>query len=102
MARAAREAGVSRTAAYMARESDPGFAQAWDDVIEAAVDELESVAFKRSLEGSDYLLRILLSAHRPGKYRERSSVEHSGPGGGPLSVTVTDLARFADGDDTEA
>lgn len=35
---------------------------------------------------SDTLLLAMLKAHRPDEYKERSSVEHSGKGGGPVKV----------------
>lgn len=40
-------------------------------------------------EYSDTLLIFLLKAARPEKYRERASFEHTGPGGGPIMVSVS-------------
>ena len=37
-------------------------------------------------EYSDTLMVLLLKAHRPAKYRERSSIEHTGAGGGPIET----------------
>ena len=37
-------------------------------------------------EYSDTLMVLLLKAHRPEKYRERQSVEMSGPAGGPIET----------------
>ena len=38
---------------------------------------------------SDNLAMFLLKAARPERYRDNATVEHTGPGGGPLSVQVT-------------
>lgn len=99
---AAREAGISRRAAYDRRDDDPAFAAAWSDALEEATDALEEEARRRAVEGtekpllykgevvgyiqeySDTLMTLLLKAHRPEKYRERKGVEVSGPGGGPI------------------
>lgn len=48
---AAELAGVSRSHAYQQRRSDGEFRQAWDDAIEAAVDELEEELRRRALHG---------------------------------------------------
>lgn len=88
VARACREAGISRKTAYKWRKDDASFREAWDEVLEASVDDLEAKAFSRALEGSDYLMRILLSAHRPERYRETSRHEVSGPDGGPVEFTL--------------
>jgi uncharacterized protein YdbL (DUF1318 family) len=98
---AARKAGVGRKTVYEWREAEPDFAAAWDEAIEAAMDAMESEAWRRAVEGtrkpligrvgkdqdgvityvreySDSLMQTLLKAHRPEKYRERSEVRHTG------------------------
>lgn len=95
--------GASRRTMYRRRDSDPDFAEAWDDALETAIDMLEGEARRRALHGyeefvtcknglvcdddgnpvmqrrySDSLMGLLLRAHRPDKYRERVNVEHSG------------------------
>ncbi len=80
-------AGIARQTAYMARRSDARFAQAWDDCINASIDHLEEVAFKRAEESSDLLTIFLLKSHRPEKYRETSRHEVTGPDDGPLEIT---------------
>lgn len=93
---AARVAGVERGTIYGWREADPAFASAWADALEAATDALEAEARRRAVEGfeepvmyggrivndpvtgnplmrrrySDGLMRFLLRAHRPGRFRE--------------------------------
>lgn len=89
-------AGVSRSAAYEARQRDEAFALAWHDVEEATTEQMEREAFRRGVNGvkrpvyqgkelvghvtdySDTLLIFMLKARRPEKYRERHQVEHSG------------------------
>ena len=99
---AARCAGVARGTPYAAAERDPSFAEEWAEAIEEATDGLEIAARKRALGenisyrftktgepilhpitgepyyehvSSDALLTLLLKAHRPEKYKERSAVE---------------------------
>lgn len=104
---AAAAAGVSRTCAYEHRAADEAFAAAWKEAEEIATDALEAEARRRAIEGveepvyylgkecgrvrkySDRMLEILLKAHRPGKFRENVSMEHSNPDGSPLTLTVS-------------
>jgi uncharacterized protein YdbL (DUF1318 family) len=104
---AARAINISRRHAYTIREQDPAFAQAWDEAVDEAVDTLETEARRRAIEGttrpvfykgeevggireySDTLTIFLLKAHRPEKYRERTSTELTGPDGGPVEFRVT-------------
>jgi hypothetical protein len=105
---AARAAGVSRRTPYEWRDADPDFAAAWQEALETAIDAMEREAHRRAFEGtskpiigrvgkdedgiltdsageeiyireySDSLATLLLKAHRPEKYRERTDVQHSG------------------------
>ena len=95
----ANKAKVGRRTVYQARESDPAFAEAWEEAIEISTEYLEGEARRRAYNGvlepvfhigkkvgtvrkySDTLLIFLLKAHKPKKYRDRHSVEHSGPDG---------------------
>lgn len=88
--------GISRSAFYDARDKDPEFAAAWAEAEEIATDALEAEARRRAVDGvdepvyylgqecgrirrySDRMLEILLKAHRPGKFRENISMDHSG------------------------
>ena len=108
----ARAAGVNEKTPHNARHKDSQaareFSQQWDDSLEIATDALELEARRRALDGaeepvyyrgevvgqiqrySDTLMIFLLKAHRPGKFRENVSVEHSGQ----LTVrTLADVAR---------
>lgn len=97
---ASRAAGLSRPGLYARRERDAEFAQEWDEAIRTATDTLEAEAWRRARDGvpeylvtgkglvldkngepvmqnrySDSLLTTLLKAHKPERYRERSTVE---------------------------
>lgn len=97
---AARMAGLSRSSAYALRRRDPGFAAAWRDAEEEAVDLLEAEARRRAVEGieeplmgggklikdddgqvvtvrkyNDRLLEFLLKAHRPERFRDGAAAE---------------------------
>lgn len=78
ISRAADEADRSVGAMRTWKREDPNFAQDWDDAIEAGTDRLEDRARDRAMRDSDQLMVVLLKARRPDKFRERTSVEHSG------------------------
>lgn len=90
---AARVARINRVTAYDAREVDLAFAAAWDDALEQAIDSLELAAVRRAKKSSDALLMFLLKARRPDTYRETVRQEHSGPGGGPISLQFEALTE---------
>lgn len=93
---ACRFAAIGRTTAYEMRDSEPEFAAAWKDAEDEAADKLEREAWRRAVEGtdkpvtfqgeitatykeySDRMLELLLKAHRPERYVERSRVEVTG------------------------
>ena len=87
---AARAAGVARRTVYDWRDADPAFAIAWDEAEDEAVDALEAAARKRAIESSDRLMEVLLKAHRPQKYAERSKTELTGADGAALFPTRTE------------
>jgi len=72
---ACRVAGVSRKTAYAHRDLDEAFAEKWHEALEAAVDDLEVVAFKRAAEGDSQILTFLLRCHRPAIYRDVAHME---------------------------
>ena len=85
-------AGVDRSTPYLRRNTHPDFKALWDAAIENAVDLLEREAWRRASEGvkkgvyykdqrideevtySDALMTLLLKAHRPNKFKDRSDV----------------------------
>jgi hypothetical protein len=97
---AARAAGVSRSGVYAHRQLDDAFAKAWEEAEQVAADRLEAEAWRRAVDGvseplvsagklvrdedgrpmaiqrySDNLLALLLRAHKPDRFRDRTSVE---------------------------
>lgn len=75
---ACRASGVSRATVYRHREDHPEFAEQWAAVEESVSDDLEPEAVTRAKDGSDLLLIFLLKARRPHRYRESSTVNHTG------------------------
>jgi hypothetical protein len=82
----AKFAKMSRSSAYRLRQTDPDFAEAWDEALDAALDDLEEVLMRRALNGvdkqvyyagkpigttrsySDSLAMFLLKSRRPEVY----------------------------------
>ncbi len=48
---AAEKAGIDRSTAYLARQTDPEFAAAWDSAMEAGIDRAEQEAIRRGVVG---------------------------------------------------
>lgn len=106
-----RRAGIGRTTAYEHRQRDEGFALAWHEVEERAIERMEREAYRRAVEGvekplvsggqlvttcteySDGLMTILLKAHRPEKYRDNVKVEHGGTVNVELIPVAVDRGR---------
>lgn len=90
---AARAAGQCRSGAYALRERDSAFAKLWDEALEEGIDALESEMHRRAFSGtdkpvtfqgaitatykeySDTLAIFLAKAHRPERFRDRSTVD---------------------------
>lgn len=75
---AARAAGAEPRVFKAWRNSDPDFAQDWDDAIEEGTDFIEDVATERAIVKSDPLMMMMLKARRPDKYDRGSKLELSG------------------------
>lgn len=93
---AVEHAGVTRQLAYNERKRNPEFAQAWEDALERAVDNLAQEAHRRAVEGvekivyyqgeevgrervySDTLLIYLLKIHGGPKWRQDRHVTMEG------------------------
>lgn len=87
---------ITRQTAYNHRDSNPEFAKAWDEALDAGWDRAESEAYRRAVEGhnetvysqgipcgekkiySDRLLEVLLKGNRAKTYRETHAIEVSG------------------------
>jgi hypothetical protein len=107
VSRACKAEGLTRSAAYAWRAVDEVFRAAWDEAVEAGLDDLEQEARRRAFKGtlkpvyykgcevgqireySDTLMIFLLKGGRPQKFRER--VEHMGRDGGPIETSNVDL-----------
>ena len=71
---AAQAAGISRQTAYRWQREDPEFADQWDEAIENAVDEVESVIYQKALSGDVIAAIFYLKAQRP-KFRDRLNID---------------------------
>jgi hypothetical protein len=56
---------ISRRQLYNWRSQDERFAEKWDDAVQTGIDKLESLAYKRAINGSDSLLTMYLKCRRP-------------------------------------
>ena len=118
--KAAQAINVSRTCCYEHKDEDPLFAEAWQNAVDQAVDELEEEGRRRAFEGtlepvfykgkecgyirkySDTLLIFLMKGHRPEKYRERSHLEVTGEGGGPVQMILLPEGKNGSGNGNKA
>jgi transposase-like protein len=96
-------AGLARSTVYAWRESDPAFAQAWEEAEESGTDRLEDVAYQRATDGvlepvyqggrlvgevrkvSDTLAIFLLKGRRPWKFKDSFKAEVTGLEGPALT-----------------
>ena len=110
---AAKAAGVGRRTVYEWRDEGGAFAEAWDEAEQEAADKLEREAWRRGVDGvdkpvtyqgritdtykeySDRMLELPLKAHRPEKYKDRVSTEHTG------DITVV-VQRLTDADSSSS
>ncbi len=108
---ATKAAGVRRDAHYDWMRDDEVYREAFAQVKEISIELLEVEAIRRARDGwdepvfykgektgtirkhSDTLLIFMLKAARPGVYKERVGMEHSGPDGGPMRHEVALTAR---------
>ncbi len=72
---ACKAARISRQTAYQHKGDNPVFAAAWNDALDASLDELEATAFRKAKEGDAQLITWLLRCHRPEVYRETQRME---------------------------
>jgi len=108
---AADAVGVDRTTPYKYAGRSPRFARLWDEAIERAKDLARRECFTRGVIGwqepvffggecighvprkSDRCLELYLKAHDPA-YRDKQSVELSGPAGGPVRTRAEIAAQM--------
>jgi hypothetical protein len=108
---ACKRAKVGRARAYEARQTDPHFAEAWDEAEVIAKEGLEAEAHRRALSYSDVLMIFLLKSKDRAKYGDRAHLELTGPNGGPMEIAtpaqrakaLTELiAKATDGGDSDS
>jgi hypothetical protein len=69
---ACKVAGVSRRSAQRKRQTDPDFAEAWEEAMEAGTDALEDEAVRRAKDG--YIKPVFHQGVKVGEVREYSDV----------------------------
>ncbi len=91
---AAKAIGITRQAAYLAKDKYPTFALEWEQAIEESTDKLVDVAVQRASKanGSDALLMFLLRGHRPTVYAPERSPEAPPTADKPI-LNVIETAR---------
>ena len=91
---AAKAIGITRQAAYLAKDKYPTFALEWEQAIEESTDKLVDVAVERASKanGSDALLMFLLRGHRPSVYSPERSPEAPPTADKPV-LNVIETAR---------
>jgi hypothetical protein len=67
---AAKAAGVSRSCLHNWRQTDPAFAEAWQDIIDNVCDDLEVVGVQRAIEGDTQALKFFLQSWRRAQYTQ--------------------------------
>jgi hypothetical protein len=87
VAQAVRAAGISRAEAYTWKNEDSEFSAAWDDAVEKGIDMLETIAYRRAIDGSDGLLTMYLKCRRPEKWNP----DKQPPVNNTLNLKVTTL-----------
>ena len=74
---ACKVAGIHRTTWNKWLESDLEFKEIANTLYEGVVDNLECVAFNRASAGNDNMLKFMLEAHRPDRYRRDQGKDSS-------------------------
>lgn len=90
LSQAAKLLGTTRQNIHRWLQTDPAFAQLFDEVMEAGTENLEERYYTRAMSHSDRAAEFLLRARRPEKYRDVApSVE--GASGGEIAHEVVAL-----------
>jgi hypothetical protein len=112
--KAADAAKVKRSSHYRWVKDDPGYPELFAEATVEMGHTLEAEAVRRAHEGvlepvfykgvpvgvirvySDSLMQTLLKGFLPEKYRDRGSLEVSGPAGGPIALADANLSALDD------
>jgi hypothetical protein len=102
--RAAKDAGISDRTAYQLRTRDDRLRVAWAEAANRGTDMIEQEAYRRGVDGvdrpvfqggqevgvvreySDDLLKFILRARNPSRFRDNLKLEVSGPNDGPIET----------------
>jgi hypothetical protein len=77
--KAAKTADISRRRVYDWLNEDTAFKEAFDDIVDAKLDELEEGLKRASQEKAGwYFMLSLLKSYRPKRWGDRAKVEHTG------------------------
>lgn len=116
VSKAAKAAGISRSATYVAKTTDADFSVSWENVINTVVDAMEEELHRRAAKGvlepvfykgemvakirkySDRLLEFALKGKRPDVYRERFDVNQNVTGSLDLNIQATINQVYGDAD----
>lgn len=82
--RACEAAGIDRSTLRRWRMEDPAFSAALDTARDHGAEVFEDALAERALEGDTTALIFALKSWRRERYGDRTSIEHTGAGGGPL------------------
>lgn len=86
---AAEAVGVARSTVYEWQKTDPIFAAKCNDAVATGIDKLESVAYKKALDGDNQMLTLMLKGRRADVYnRQPVGTEVSAS---HLNLTITTL-----------
>lgn len=89
---AATRAGLGRATVYEWRQTNPDFANAWDEHLALSFEDLEATILERAKKGSDTLAIFLAKARWPEKYREKYHL-HKDPELRRFALGMTDVIR---------
>lgn len=108
---ASRAADIWRGSHHAWLKDDAEYAAAFAEAKEQAIETMEAEALRRATLGteegvwykgkrvgterrmSDTLLIFLLKGARPEKYRDNQKIEHTGPNGGAIPISVRDATQ---------
>ncbi len=90
VAGACRACGVQTSTFYFQKQRHPEFAAAVAEAIDEGTDHIEDDLLDLGRDGNVVALLATLKARRPDKWREKSTHEHTGPGGTALTIVIAE------------
>lgn len=90
VAAALQASGLKRRTAYHWRQHDPAFAAEWDEALDHALDTVEAAVMRLAIVDHDpQTARWILSRRRPHVWGDKTQLEVTGAGGGPVKMEQT-------------